>query len=323
MLLGLLHDLAKRPDLALFTTCSSDEIAREISQMPQVRCRSVTSSNEERTVIEEWGPQLDAALVIAPEFDGILQNRCHWLRSLGLRLLNADETALELASDKLKTDQICREHQIPTIPTCTVSQCDQRQPPWLPLVVKLRDGAGSLEMEILTSEEQWRTFCRRTDRDRFLVQPYLAGRSLSVSGLLEEGVVRHLFPIGEQLFSRSDPVSYVGGKIPARDVPEQAIHQLVTQTARALPGLSGWTGFDILLPETSPQSPLLIEVNPRLTTSSLGYRAVCQENLGNWILNPRREPSPTFQGTVTFSASGEFSVSGDGLTSGAMETVRR
>jgi predicted ATP-grasp superfamily ATP-dependent carboligase len=58
-----------------------------------------------------------------------------------------------------------------------------------------------------------------------------------------------------------------------------------------LPGLDGYVGFDLIVPAKSPDHPLLVEVNPRLTTSYLGYRALAAENLAERLLVPDRNRS--------------------------------
>ncbi|MCA9021743.1 MAG: ATP-grasp domain-containing protein, partial [Planctomycetaceae bacterium] len=52
-----------------------------------------------------------------------------------------------------------------------------------------------------------------------------------------------------------------------------------------LPGLAGYVGFDILLPDDTPNEPVLVEINPRLTTSYTGYRRLTQDNLAARIID--------------------------------------
>lgn len=101
-------------------------------------------------------------------------------------------------------------------------------------------------------------------------------------------------------------------------------------------GLHGYIGFDFLIPERTPNgiaqqkmspipsssglfpplssrprfspgivpgTPLLVEINPRLTTSYVGYRRLCRENLGACLL-PGIGSAPTMTGSVQFLADG-------------------
>jgi len=51
---------------------------------------------------------------------------------------------------------------------------------------------------------------------------------------------------------------------------------------------------------------LIVEANPRLTTSYLGYRALANENLARKIVQPARAAAPIAwkAGTVEFTADG-------------------
>jgi predicted ATP-grasp superfamily ATP-dependent carboligase len=42
-------------------------------------------------------------------------------------------------------------------------------------------------------------------------------------------------------------------------------------------------GFDILLPDRTPLAPVLVEINPRLTTAYTGYRRLTPDNLAAWV----------------------------------------
>src|SRR5690606_33185869 len=95
-----------------------------------------------------------------------------------------------------------------------------------------------------------------------------------------------IFPAGEQLLSRDGRFRYLGGRIPlGRDV-QPAIEQLVQDACRRLPHAAGYLGFDLIVPHTAPREPLIVEINPRLTTSYLRYRAAACENLARRLLLP-------------------------------------
>jgi len=309
MLLAVVEDLSRLPQTTLFTTWDTRFADVPFLPFDNVVIQSVNSLKEEQDAIGRWIPLLDGALIIAPEFDGILQTRCEQLRTAGVRLLNSEAEALRITSDKLETFRLCQSLRIPTIKTLEASQC-HGDPPWLPCVVKLRDGAGGLMMSRLVTPGDWQEFQARSDRMKFLLQPEIVGRSLSVAAIVSHGTLKQLFLAGEQLFSEEDRFAYVGGEIPASGtpcrIPQNAIHRLVEQVVNAIPGLHGWIGFDLLLPDTNSDEPLLVEVNPRLTTSYVGYRALTRHNLAAWIVDPDHDTSPTFQGEVKFQSTGQI-----------------
>src|SRR5205823_3360911 len=73
---------------------------------------------------------------------------------------------------------------------------------------------------------------------------------------------------------------YLGGTIPLpAGLAERAI-RVAQQTIDCVPGLRGYVGVDIVLGETD----WLIEINPRLTTSYVGLRALAEGNLAELMV---------------------------------------
>jgi predicted ATP-grasp superfamily ATP-dependent carboligase len=58
--------------------------------------------------------------------------------------------------------------------------------------------------------------------------------------------------------------------------------RLAREIAAAMPGLWGLVGVDLIAAE---QGPLLLEINPRLTTSYVGLRPSLGENPAELVLN--------------------------------------
>jgi hypothetical protein len=135
---------------------------------------------------------------------------------------------------------------------------------------------------------------------------------VSVAGLFQPSG-SELFPVVEQDVgcggTFGNQYFYRGGCVPARITPTQvaAVQDLVRKTAATLPGLRGYVGFDVMLPRNHPDQPLVVEINPRLTTSYVGYRRVCRDNLMAAMLNGVSS-AHTLRWTdraVTFTKSGE------------------
>ncbi|HXZ15970.1 MAG TPA: ATP-grasp domain-containing protein, partial [Roseiarcus sp.] len=99
---------------------------------------------------------------------------------------------------------------------------------------------------------------------------------------------------------------YRGGRIPAVDlspVLAAAAVDLVADACRSLPGLVGYVGFDLIASANAPHVRI-VEVNPRLTTSYVGYRELTRENLAarmfssvvGWDKLAQRAPAHRFAG---------------------------
>jgi predicted ATP-grasp superfamily ATP-dependent carboligase len=78
-----------------------------------------------------------------------------------------------------------------------------------------------------------------------------------------------------------------------------------------MPTAHGYVGIDVLLGrDPTGSGDLVVEVNPRLTTSYIGYRAACQTNLAEAMLAvcDGREGTIEFsERTIAFDSKGSAS----------------
>jgi predicted ATP-grasp superfamily ATP-dependent carboligase len=255
----------------------------------------------------------DATFALAPETDAILLARQQQVQAMGGRFLGHSANAIKLCSDKLAFFEHLVRHDLPTIQTKLFDREAAASTFQFPIVIKPRDGAGSQDTYLISNEREFAalhstlsaTFRRH---GQAIVQPYIAGRNLSVGAIVDNqsGSV-HVFPTGQQQLSDDGRFHYRGGTIPAC-LPEAIdASQLLTRVCRSIEGLSGYIGFDLLL-AADLQRPLLVEANPRLTTSYLGYRALAKENLAARILDPAglNEPIQWDDARVEFTADGRI-----------------
>ncbi|MDX1969424.1 MAG: ATP-grasp domain-containing protein [Planctomycetaceae bacterium] len=217
----------------------------------------------------------DHALVIAPESEGCLLQLATALPST-IHSWNCSLAAIGLCSDKLRLAEHLQRCGVATIPTEIEAWIRPPAPDDYPCVIKPRDGAGSFLVRRVTADVDWREV-----RDEYAAhgnppairQPCIVGGALSIAGWCRGDRVQW-FPVAEQHLSTDGRFEYRGGRIPA-DMPDpvvDAVRALAQKTVASIPGLRGYIGCDILRPEKSPLTPLLVEVNPRFTTSYVGYR---------------------------------------------------
>ena len=85
---------------------------------------------------------------------------------------------------------------------------------------------------------------------------------------------------------------YCGGRIPCDLDLQNAILPLAEKLASAVGEFSGYLGVDIVVRRASSGELVatVIELNPRLCTSYVGYRRATDSNLAGLIL---REPAET------------------------------
>lgn len=257
-----------------------------------VDVRPVSDAHNADAMFHDLAAQCDAIFVIAPETDGILARQRERVDKVGGRYLGCDAEAIEICSDKLTTCRQLELSGIATIPTELVD-ASQLGPPFdYPVVIKLRDGAGSQDTFLVRSRAEWNTHRNGIPGSR-IVQPFVAGEALSIAVLFDSNSdARIVLPVAEQHLSSDGRFTYRGGRIAASNERLARIEHLVNSAIDAIPGLSGYVGFDVVVPHKSSNSPVIVEINPRLTTSYLGYRALCLDNLAECLLFPDRIRRP-------------------------------
>ncbi len=115
-----------------------------------------------------------------------------------------------------------------------------------------------------------------------IVQPFVSGLAASVAFLC--GPSGNLtLPATEQHLSDDGRFHYLGGRLPlAPELAERARH-LAGWAVASVAGLRGYVGVDLVLGETV-EDDAAIEINPRLTTSYVGLRALAESNLAEAML---------------------------------------
>jgi predicted ATP-grasp superfamily ATP-dependent carboligase len=313
---AILADFASLPGVEVVTTCD-----RRVPLPGDAAALVVATAEEERAEFERLCRSCDATYVIAPELEKELVARCHTAARLNPRPLNCAVAAVSLCSDKLALWERLRDAGIPTIETWeidasrTLAQVADRNAGLFPCVIKPRFGAGSQATFLCrTFEELARRsggFDPRRPESQAIVQPYRAGRALSVAAIVNPatGEPAHLFPVAEQRLADDGTFRYLGGRIPAVGMQGATarLEELVRRTCAAVQGLRGYVGFDLLLSDDG--SPRLVEINPRLTTSYVGYRRLARQNLAAFLLDPSsRRPLDWGDGMVEFRSDGAFGV---------------
>ena len=217
----------------------------------------------------------DAAVVIAPEFDGILAKGVAALRSSGVDVVAGSGDFLRVASDKLLTAQLFHQARVPHPPYLAIE--DSRMADQISanarFVVKPRDGCGTQEIQRYDDFDQ--ALASMTEKS--LMQSWVAGRSVSIS-LIASGTSQTFLPAVSQEITDGQ-CEYVGGQGPLDDEAQRRATALASRAIAAMPPTArGFVGLDLILADDHDKD-CVIEVNPRLTTSYVGLRKMIHGNL--------------------------------------------
>ena len=302
MLEAILTDATRLPSVEVYTTW---DIRLGRPPRTEASVHVALDPGHEAELFRELAIQCDQTLVIAPEFDGLLEARCRIVETRGGTLAGPSSTAVALTADKLQLARHFDRLKIATLPTRPFDPGSSSHELQFPIVLKPRDGAGSQEVRRVDQFEDLSFLFRRRGEvpQNLIWQPYLRGRAFSVAVVMApapEG--DQTWPVAEQHLSDDGQFRYLGGRVPARVDRADELRALALRACQSVPGLAGYVGVDLLLPDHGP--PLVVEINPRLTTSYLGYRRLSTDNLAAWVLG-RRKPDerPDWgQGPVDFTA---------------------
>ena len=266
---ALVDDLAGLPDIQLSAATTTAESVHA-PNLQWVRPREGESPHD---FVCRQAAGHELCWIVAPETAGLLA--C--LRKLvgSRRWVGCDSVALRVAGSKLATLEHMERHGIATPLQFTLGRDATR---W---VVKPDDGAGGLQTRVHGVLDEAKADLRQRQRmqQSATLEPWVEGEALSLSLLCGGGggvggAGAELLSINRQYIAvgaEDGALHFQGvrqGAIALDDPRAPALRRLAQDVAQALPGLRGCVGLDIVW---NPQrGPVLIEINPRLTTAFVG-----------------------------------------------------
>jgi len=232
----------------------------------------------------------DAALSIAHETDHASARLSAIVEEANVPLLSCSSAAVAIASDKAMCYDLFRQANLPTPLTrrssfSAASQVADRV--GYPVVLKPIDGVGCegvcLVREPAELADALALVHQATAHDEIILQPFVAGVHASVS-LLAAGERSLPLSLNGQAIEVGSPFVYQGGAVPLSHPLAARAMTLAQSAIRLISGLRGYVGVDLILTQ---DEALLIEINPRLTTSYIGLRQVIDLNLAQAIWDAR------------------------------------
>ncbi len=315
MLSGLANDLALC-GYEVHTLLDQSSIQAKSHFRSQVHVHSLDATMSDSSWLRQWSElakACDLAIVIAPELDNQLTRIVEQLRLSGAKVLAPSVPFLQATSDKLTTAKLLSQSDIAHPPTQTLTefQATDRSKGLggsaksdLPLTLKRRDGAGCADMMIFADRERlehWLSIHASLylAGDDWLVQEWLPGRPASMAIIADQewrvvGAVEQTIQSDTANQDGCALVSYLGGRGPLQDVTDEILVQLARNIQQALPvEAAGWIGIDFLVPNdpTQLRDYVVVEINPRLTTSYLGYRKWYGPQLAGALLKTPDNPA--------------------------------
>ena len=310
---ALTADLAAIEETTVHWLHDDRAASQQSTSLPcAVRPCRVGSRQELEQAFDRLVSECDGCFIIAPETDGILLRWTRRVVDRSARLLSAPAPLVAIASDKWQTHQVLRAAGVPVpnampadhpeLASWAAEQMAGRAPSGR-LVIKPRDGAGSHGVR------GWDPRQALPGGPGELIEEFVEGTPAGVLALCRDGAVTVLPPTRQLI----DPTSfaYQGGIAPLESPQlRRRAADVARRAVEALPVQDGFVGVDVVLGTAGDGShDVVIEVNPRLTTSYVGLRAVLRGNLARGLLDPGAVEAwngSAMDAPVRFSPSGQI-----------------
>lgn len=279
---ALLHDLSQLP-YHISTTVD----ARLSRPQHCHDCIEIDVGDDAWHIWEQQISQVDAVWLIAPETNDLLKELTELAVLQDKLILGCGLKGVKVCSNKMTTFLALTQAKIPAINTYLFENWPKINGQW---VVKPNDGAGCSDTFYFEQARllmDWMT--QNNKRDSHVIQPYQEGVAASISCVMHQGHVQVL-SCNKQLINIENKVfKYAGSQINGMQDYWDAFELLAQKIAKTDIDLKGYIGIDVIV--KSDDSIVVVEINPRLTTSYVGMAQATGENPAELIINTLTQPN--------------------------------
>ncbi|MEM0228523.1 MAG: ATP-grasp domain-containing protein [Ignisphaera sp.] len=233
--------------------------------------------------VSKIAEEYNKIIVIAPPMELV-----RLAEIVGRKIWGPNTNSIQLLSDKYNSMMVLRRCGIAvpeTVEVRDVSNIDLKSLEY-PVVVKPCMLAGSECVYIARSPSDAERYIIRALRcdplRRAVVQQYIEGIHGSISTIISNGKIL-FYSVNKQIIELDgNAFRYRGNILPVRDCEiVKNVHRFLTKLIQCYNDIEGYIGFDIVMWDGKP---IVVEVNPRLTTPFIAIARLYPE-VGKIIVN--------------------------------------
>ncbi len=234
--------------------------------------------------------------MIAPETAQTLKSIIETVEHSGVASLNCQSSVIQKVANKAVLYETLEKAGVPTPQTITCNVLDDLEKIKThmksmfdyPVIFKPLDGVSCGGLSVVEKDAQIPKAIKKIKVEssgrQFVIQELIKGKAVSVSLIATEKKALPLSLNSQDItLGYSDEVSnYNGGTVPLVHPQKQEAFAIAEKIAGIFPGLRGYFGVDLILTE---KEPVVVDVNPRLTTSYVGLSRVAKFNVAQALLD--------------------------------------
>ncbi|MCW4015136.1 MAG: ATP-grasp domain-containing protein [Candidatus Bathyarchaeota archaeon] len=255
----------------------------------------ISSPNEVQVQLRELSSLVDAVYAIAPESNQILQKLLETIVDSDGTSLNCKVDAINQVSNKMTNYERLKKLglKVPQTVLLNINEKPEnirhltKQLDY-PLVFKPIDGVSCGGLSIIRDETDIKKAIKKVAQEstsqQFIAQNLIKGKAASAC-VFSTGEKALAVTLNQQFVTLATPdeeSSYYGGAVPFCHVLEKKAVKTAEKAVETISGLKGYVGVDLILTD---EEPIVMEINPRLTSSYIGLRKVVKFNPAQAIVD--------------------------------------
>ncbi len=299
---ALLDDLRSITDVALLILQDERIVLDESRQNKRWQYFTISHGIELQTLLSALQDTYDVVWLIAPESDGVLAFWCHFFIQQGKALATSALSAVEICADKFRTYILLQNADIPCVPSCLINQANIQNHNLIQKIIapsnaakailKVNNSVGCDGVYLFESELDLQNIGLKLKQNgQYIFQPYIAGKVLSLSCLFYLGKAYFICCNEQHMRIEKQQFELLACTVNVQTKNALIYQKLCQQIAGVIPELFGYVGIDFI--QTVVGENLILEINPRLTTSYVGIGEALGINVAELVLGMLNHQFPS------------------------------